>query len=68
MKLSLVKPGIEYNAPVSPIALLKDSIAIGVLELNEHARNGHKMSFLRTREVINKKVDEYIKLRTLTLV
>lgn len=82
MKLQLVRPGVDYNAlqgsgdpsekwfsaPVSPIAELKEMIAIGVLELNEHARKGAQMSFLRVREDVNRKVDQYIEMRRLSIV
>ena len=68
MKLQLVQPGVEYNTPVSAVAELKELIAIGVLELNEHARKGAQMSFLRVRADVNRKVDQYIEMRRLRLV
>lgn len=68
MNVFKLKPDTEYNASVPSIATIKEHIAIEVLELNEHAARGRLNSYELARARVNRKVDEYIKMRTLQLI
>jgi len=50
------------------ITTLQQEIAFGVVRLNGLAQKGLKQSFLNTRSALDKKIDEYIKLRRLHVV
>lgn len=67
-KLALVtSASFDDSAPKPAIATLKENLAMGVLELNSHAAKGALNSFQATRDRVNKLVDQYIQMRTLTL-
>ncbi len=59
---------IELKAFVPSIAMLKQDIAGDVAELSLHAAKGALNSYEMTKHRLNKKVDKYIAMRTLTLV
>ena len=50
------------------ITTLQQEIAFGVAQLNGLAQKGLKQSFLVTRATLNKKIDDYIKVRRLHIV
>jgi len=50
------------------ITTLQQEIAFGVARLNGLAQKGLKQSFMNTRAALNKKIDEYIRLRQLHIV
>jgi len=68
MALTLVRPDHSLEAHTPLIRTIKDNIAMNILEINAHAARGSLNSYQLTRDRTNKLVDDYVKLRTLTLV
>lgn len=68
MSIVMLRADIELNDSVPSIALIKQDIATDIAEMNLHAAKGALNSYEMAKHRLNKKVDNYIKMRTLTLV
>ncbi len=68
MTIHLLRKDIAIDDRIPAIAEIKQHIAEGLRELNAHAARGTLTSYGLTQDRVNKHVDNYIALRTLSLV
>lgn len=68
MNIIAIRKDITIKASKPSIATLKENIATSVVEMNQLALKRSLNSFQLTRDRLNTQVDNYIRMRTLTIV